>query len=79
MCTLDSKFQVAVMYEEIVNIHIILEFVYEKNTKINPPKSLEIKISKIGFHSLLSWSKVDLEAKFHEAMTFSGWENLEQN
>ena len=60
---LNSRFQVAMMSEETVNKHIILGFVYEKiHVKMN--------ISKIGFHSLLSWSKVSLELEFHEAMTF---------
>jgi len=54
------------MAEEIVK-NIILVFVYEKlHKKKNTPKSVKVYISKIGSHSLLSWSKVGLEAKFHD-------------
>ena len=60
-----------------MNKHIILGFVYEKHEKW-PLKSVKMKISKIELHSLLSLSKVDLEPKFHEAMTFGDWGNGEE-
>ena len=44
-----------------------------------PPKSVKIKISRIECHSLLNWSKVDMEPEFYEAMTFVDWGNREQN
>ena len=52
------------MAEETVSKHIILGFSYEKNTRKMDPKSVKMKMSKIGFHSRLSWSGVDLEPKF---------------
>ena len=61
----DSKFQVAMMAEQIVNKHIILGFVYEKHTRKITPKSVTMKLSKIGLHSLLNWSKVGQEPKFY--------------
>ena len=44
---------------------------FEKTRK-RPLKSVKIKILKIGLRSDLSWPKVGLEPKFHEAGTFGG-------
>ena len=63
------------MAEEIVNKHIKLGIVYKKHREKTP---------KSDFILFLSWSKVALEPKFHEAMTFDdsgtfcGWEKCEQ-
>ena len=34
---------------------------------------LKIKISKIGLRHVLSWPKLGLEPKFHDAGTFGGF------
>ena len=36
------------------------------------PPPLKIKISKIGIRHVLSWPKLGLQPKFHEAGTFGG-------
>ena len=69
------------MSEEILNKHIILGFVYEKNTRKIPPKSIKMKISKnwaslylkfvqSGPGAKISWNCMYMKSINEVAMTF---------
>ena len=45
----------------------------KKKTQKRPLESVEMKMSKIGLCSDLSWPKLGMESKFHEPGTFGGF------
>ena len=53
--------------------------IFEKKTRKMPLESVKIKISRIGLRYISSWLKLGMEAKFHEAGTFGGFEKREQS
>ena len=59
------------------NANKVLSYI-QRIFNTGPYGDLKIKISKIGLRSVLSWPKLGLESKFHEAGTFGGFGKREQ-
>ena len=57
-----------------------MNYLYSRPPKKNmySPLLLEITILKIGLRHVLSWPKIGIEPKFHDAGTFGGFGKCEQ-